>query len=161
MARAAWYDDVRHAYPDVVGPLTEQGTVPEALYYELRVALGEDPLIDLVHGVEVGEEKRFLLVRGDTAQLLNLEPPSTTEIVSLGDLTGGKLTERITPIEKGLEIELEYEHERLGEEVLRARFPYYEAGGGLFLGDRVERAGQLGRKLRDTLSRWSQGKAAD
>lgn len=61
---------------------------------------------------------------GDSAYLVRFEPPNTTELRVFGDdLSGGMYTERIQVEEKALEIEMQYEHRRLGRgKTLHARF---------------------------------------
>lgn len=156
-----WRKDLRQAFtyalPDQIN---EHGEIPDAFSSGLVEAWGEeDRDVDFVHAVERGDQTGFLIVRGNDAWLVRFEPPSLTELIYVGDLRGGRYVEQVAAEKNEHVIEASFEHERLGQETLRARIekPYPRAG--VHTSDRTDYLVERGDQLRQRFVAWSMEKA--
>lgn len=156
---ADWYHDLRRAFawalPD---DLAEGNSLPEPFYHGLvDVFGGERRDVDFVHPVSQEGSTGFLIVRGERVWLVRFEAPATTEVSFLGDLQGGRYTERLVLDEKGdLEIDGIFRHRRLGRNGdLHARIIKPSRQPDAWTSDDTDRAIERGRLLREAFQRWS------
>jgi hypothetical protein len=158
MSDDAWYGELKYVFAEAFGEL-ENGRLLDTFYDPLQEVIGREPKIDLIHSVQVGGETGFFFVSGDSAYLVRFEPPNTTKVRAFGyDLTGGTYNERIHIGDTAVEIEMYYEHRRLGRgKTLHARStrPFLTRGQ---MSDQTGRAVDRGQKLRETFRRWSMPK---
>jgi hypothetical protein len=128
------------------------GTLPDAFCTGFTEAVGDDPTIDLIHPVQVDDSAGFLVIQGDTATFIRYEG-SRTEALFLGDLSEGTYTERISRGGEGVEIEIEFSHERLCGRPLIARFTRPFRTPGMWTSDKTDREVARGERLRTLFKR--------
>src|SRR5438876_6214386 len=101
------------AFPDDETVKTRR-ELPDRFFQGLHESLG-DVEVDFVHAVEHEDQTSFLVARGNGGWIARFTPPDTTNVLFVVDLRFGRYAERLVPDDKGgIEIEVWYEHRRLG-----------------------------------------------
>jgi hypothetical protein len=106
----------------------------------------------LIYPVELDGSAGFLVVQGDTATFIRFED-SRTEALFLGELKEGTNTERIAYGEKGVELEMEFTHDRLSGRRVVARFTRPFRTPGMWPSDKTKREVARGERLRIVFKR--------
>jgi hypothetical protein len=154
---AEWYEELSQAFRYKSPELAAQGSLPETLYMAVTEAVGNGPKeVDFVHAVDFAGQEGFLIVGGDEAWFVVLEAPSKAEVSHLGDLRGGRYTERVTAGEKDFLVEASFEHDRLGDgNALEASYSKPYAQPGVYGSDGTVYEVDRGAKLREKFASWS------
>jgi len=151
---AGWLQDLTRVFQDMGGELDKAGNLPISFRNGLTESIGQEADFDLIH--PVGDGTDFLFIRGDSAYIVRFDPSKRkTQVTFLGKLKGGRYTERIQVEEKSLQIEMQYEHRALGsDKVLHWSFTKPTTPVAHWSTE-TERTVARGRRLRETLRRWS------
>jgi hypothetical protein len=159
---ARWNQELRRAFGWAQGDLGLDHKLPDAFYRAVRDVLGaERGEVDFIYPVEYEQTTAYLIVRAKIVWLAAYESGATT-IRFVGDLRGGRYTERlIDDKEGGFDIEATYHHRRLGRgKPLRAHIEERYFPPGTFTSDETDYALERAERLRETFRLWSIGETS-